>query len=547
MNNEDGHQEGARRHGLFSGATRLLYGSAVAGRGGGPQNGSMKRAVAALREEAFDLAVLGGGITGAGVALDAVLRGFRVALIDRGDFASGTSSVSSKLVHGGLRYLEHGEFHLVYEALRERRRLLHNAPHLVHPLRFVIPFREGDRVAPWKWRLGLGLYDLLAGFGNLRRSRRLRRHELRGKFPALRGEGLLGGAEYRDAQMDDARLCLEVVRTAVRYGARAANYVEAVGFEQRDGRIAAVRVVDRVGGEEFLLRARLVLNATGPWVDAVCRLAGDVSGPHLRPTKGVHLVLSDLGLRSAFLLLHPADGRVFFVLPWCPVGPPGSGSTRTLIGTTDTLCEEPPDALTVTPQETEYLLRGYRHYFDAGPGAGDVISSFAGLRPLIRARPGEPSALTREFRVFESPPGLLSVAGGKYTTYRHMAEVITDEVASRLGRRRRCRTRHLPLDATPEALWDEFAPREVAFLRGRYALGEASAWNLVRRYGRLCRDVAAYLDRDTELARPVMEGEPELRAEFAYQREHEMAVYPADHLLRRTRLGLFRSELLRKG
>src|SRR5438270_10809725 len=187
----------------------------------------MRRNIRPLTEGIFDVAILGGGITGAGVALDATLRGLRVALIDQADFASGTSSVSSKLVHGGLRYLEHGEFPLVYEALRERRLLLDNAPHLVHPLRFVIPFREGSRFAPWKWRLGLGLYDLLAGRGNLRRSHRLRRRQLRDEFPALRTDGLLGGAEYYDAQMDDARLCVEVVRTAVEQGARAANYVAA--------------------------------------------------------------------------------------------------------------------------------------------------------------------------------------------------------------------------------------------------------------------------------------------------------------------------------
>jgi glycerol-3-phosphate dehydrogenase len=506
----------------------------------------MKRAIAALREEAFDLAIIGGGITGAGVALDAVLRGFRVALIDKGDFASGTSSASSKLIHGGLRYLEHAEFHLVYEALQERRLLLQNAPHLVHPLRFVIPFREGSRVAPWKWRLGLGLYDLLAGRGNLRRSRRLPLRQLHAEFPALSTQGFLGGADYYDAQMDDARLCIEVVRTAVLHGARAANYVEAVAFERQAGRIAGVRALDRVDGTEFVIRARQVLNAAGPWVDAVSHLADDPSGPHLRPTKGVHLVLPDLGLRAAFLLLHPSDGRVFFVIPWCPVGPPGSDSTRTLLGTTDTVCDDSPDALTVTPQEIDYLLAGFHHHFAVTLRATDVLSAFAGLRPLIRSRPGEPSALSREFRVFESPSGLLSVAGGKYTTYRHMAEVITDEVARRLGRRRRCRTRHCRLDGAPDAPWEHFAPGEVAFLRQRYGLAEAAAWHLVRRYGKRCRDVAAYLESDSELAQPVTAGEPELQAEFAYQRDHEMAQYPADHLLRRTRLGLFHPELLRQ-
>src|SRR3954452_555851 len=190
----------------------------------------MRRTLDALADRPFDLLILGGGITGAGVALDAVLRGLRVALIDKGDFASGTSSISSKLIHGGLRYLEHGDLRLVYEALHERARLLRNAPHLVRPLRFVIPFYQGVRVPPWQWRLGLILYDLLAGTGNIRRSRPLDLRSLRREFPGLKSSGLVGGAEYFDAYMDDARLCLEVVRTAALQGAAVANHVEAVAF-----------------------------------------------------------------------------------------------------------------------------------------------------------------------------------------------------------------------------------------------------------------------------------------------------------------------------
>ena len=314
----------------------------------------MKRSVEALADGTFDLVVLGGGITGAGVALDATLRGLRVALIDKGDFAGGTSSVSSKLVHGGLRYLEHGDFRLVYEALHERRRLLHNAAHLVHPLRFVIPFYRGTRVRPWQWRAGLTLYDLLAGPSNLHRHRPLDRRRLQREFPGLQAQGLLGGAEYHDAQMDDARLCLEVVRSAALHGARVANYVEAVAFEHRGGQIDRVRAVDRVGGREILLRARQVLNATGPWVDTVCRLAGDTSGPHLRPTKGTHVLVPDRGLTAAFLLLHPVDARVLFIIPWM---------RKTLIGTTDTLADEPSGSLDVSAEEIQYLLDAHNHYF----------------------------------------------------------------------------------------------------------------------------------------------------------------------------------------
>jgi len=495
----------------------------------------MKRTLAALADDPFDLLILGGGITGAGVALDASLRGLRVALIDQGDFASGTSSASSKLVHGGLRYLEQGDFRLVYEALHERRRLLHNAPHVVRPLRFVLPFYQGTRVPPWKWRTGLWLYDLLAGRDNLRRSHALPLPQLLREFPGLHRDGLLGGADYYDAQMDDARLCIEVLQTAAGAGACVANYVAATAFETTGGRIAAVRAHDQIGDAELTIRARVVLNATGPWVDRVCRLAGDETGPHLRPTKGVHLVVPDRGLRAAFLLLHPDDGRVFFVIPWMG---------KTLIGTTDTDCDTAPDALTVTSAEVDYLLRAHNHYLDPSLTPADVLGRFAGLRPLLRSRPGEPSSLSREFRLFWSPSGLLTAAGGKYTTYRHMAEVITDAVAARLGRRMRCRTANHPLDGAPAVPWPEFAPAETQALARQHGLAEASARHLVTRYGRRAADAAALLARDPALARPVVAGEPDLAVEFVYQRAEEMALCEADCLLRRTRLGLFRPELL---
>ncbi len=495
----------------------------------------MKRDTRPLADGTFDLLVLGGGITGAGVALDATLRGLRVALVDKGDFASGTSSISSKLVHGGLRYLEHGDFRLVYEALHERARLLRNAPHLAWPLRFVLPFYDGERVPPWKWRLGLALYDLLAGSGNLRRSRPLTAARILRELPGLRAAGLRGGAEYCDAQMDDARLCLEVVRTAALRGAAVANYVEAVGFDLQGGVIRGVRAYDHVGGGELSIRARQVLNATGPWGDAVRRLAGESEKPALEPTKGVHLVVADKGLPGALLLLHPADGRVFFVIPWMG---------KTLLGTTDTEADAPPDRLAVTPDDERYLLEGYNHHFAPPLAPADVLGSFVGVRPLLRSDSAAPSARSREFQVMTGPTGLLTVAGGKYTTYRHMAEVITDAVCDRLGDRRRCRTREFRLDGTPAGPWPPFAAAEARRLRRAYGLADVAALHLVGRYGRRAADVAAYVGRDAALAAPVVRGEPDLLAELAYQRDHEMALRPADFLLRRTRLGLFCPGLL---
>ncbi|MBI1913820.1 MAG: glycerol-3-phosphate dehydrogenase [Planctomycetes bacterium] len=494
----------------------------------------MKRNVDALTDGPFDLIVLGGGITGAGVALDATLRGLRVALIDKGDFASGTSSISSKLVHGGLRYLEHADIPLVYEALHERALLLSNAPHLVHPLRFVLPFYRGGRVPAWRWRAGLTLYDLLAGSGNIRRSRPLGRACLAREFPGLRAESLTGGAEYYDAQMDDARLCIEVVKTAAEHGSCVANYVEAVDFARQSGLITGVRAIDHVTGRQLVIEARQVLNATGPWVDAVCRLAGDEGGPRLRPTKGVHLVAPGRGLTSAFLLLHPRDGRVFFVIPWLG---------KTLVGTTDTEHHTPPDDVRATPDDLRYLLEGHNHYFSPPLSERDLLGHFVGLRPLLRARPAEPSSLSREFRLFWSPSGLLSVAGGKYTTYRHMAEVITDAVVRRLGVRRHSHTRRQRLDGAPDEPWPAFRDRTIASLK-KAGLSAEAAWHLVHRYGRRALEVAAYIERNAALARPAHPDEPDLCAEFLYQRDHEMALFPADFLLRRTRIGLFHPDRL---
>ncbi len=492
----------------------------------------MKRLLDALTDESFDLAILGGGITGAGVAFDAATRGWRVALLDKGDFASGTSSASSKLIHGGLRYLEHGEFGLVHEALQERGRLLRSAPHLVRPLPFILPFYQGAAVPAWKWRLGLTVYDLLAGRANLHRSRPLSARLLRRGCPELRDVGLRGGALYHDAQMDDARLCLAVLRTAARHGAILANYVEAVGFEQSGGRMSAVRARDVLSGRELRVRARQVLNATGPWVDAVCRLAGDASGPHLQPTKGIHLLAPARHGAAAFLLLHPRDDRVFFVLPWYG---------RTLLGTTDTFPESGPDDLRVRPEEIAYLLEGYDHYFTPGLTSGELVGSFAGLRPLIQQRPGAPSSLSREYRLFDSPGGLVSVAGGKYTTFRQMAEEITDALARRLGKRGRCRTRRLLLDGAPTEPWPIFAARASAALRQE--LPAAAAWHLVERYGTAAFAVLQYL-RMPGGAERIHPDEPDLRGELAYQRDEEMALCPADHYLRRSRIGLFHPELL---
>lgn len=504
----------------------------------------MNREPGRLSDGIFDLLILGGGITGAGVALDAAQRGLRVALIDKGDFASATSSASSKLVHGGLRYLEHGQLRLVYESLHERRLLLRNAPHLVRPLRFILPLYRDSRLPRWKARTGLLMYDLLAGSRNLSRSRGLSPLRLRRSFPAMRDRALIGGVAYFDAQMDDARLCLEVVMTATQHRAVVCNYTEAIQMDVAPGWQSRVQLRDYVTGETLQVRTRQILNVTGPWVDRVRRLAGNsITESALQPTKGVHIILAgtpfadggeSLSRSTAFTLLHPSDGRVFFVLPWMG---------HTLLGTTDSNCEESADALTVTPIEEQYLLEGYNHYFQPPFDRSAIRGRFAGLRPLLRSDTNDPSARSREFRIIEDPNGLLSVAGGKYTTYRHMAEVITDHVCERLGIRAKCRTAALPLIGTPKDSWDVFAPQETTRLMTEYGWDKSLAEHLANRYGRCAGDVARVIAERGEHLR-VTPDEPDVVGEWEYQRRAEMAMFSADHLLRRSRMGMWHPELL---
>jgi glycerol-3-phosphate dehydrogenase len=494
----------------------------------------MQRHIEAFTEETFDLCIIGGGITGAGVALDAATRGWRVALIERGDFASGTSSASSKLIHGGLRYLEYGQFALVHEALVERGRLLRNASHLVQPLPFLLPYYAGQRVAPWKWRLGLTLYDLLAGRQNIARSRRLTSRQVLSTCPAMRGADLLGGARYYDALADDARLCLAVLQTATRYGATVANYVDAVDFEKQHGTITGVWAIDRLNQRRLLIRSRTVLNATGPWADELCRRGGDGGGPRLQPTKGVHLIAPARGHRDACLLLHPRDGRVFFVIPW---------HGRTLIGTTDTFPEPGLNALGVQPDEVAYLLEGYNRYFDLPLGNDDVMGTFAGLRPLIAAQPGEPSSRSREFRLLASPSGLVTALGGKLTTYRRMSETITDYLGTRLGKSRRCRTHALPLIGSPPQPWPTFVKEMTASIRKRFPIAPDSAAHLLHRYGDQTDAVLEKVSQSENGFARLHPEEPDLVGEQIWQRDEEMAIYPEDFFLRRSRIGMWRPEL----
>jgi len=486
-----------------------------------------------MAAEPVDVLVIGGGITGAGIARDAALRGFRTAVVDKGDFANGTSSHSSRLIHGGLRYLEQYEFHLVREASRERRVLLNVAPHLVHPLAFVLPSYRGARVPAWRLRAGLWLYDLLAGFRNVRLHRWLGRKATLRLEPGLRDTDLQGAALYFDAQTDDARLTLATMRAAAQAGALVASHADVTALLKPDGRIRGAAVRDVLSGQEYGVRALVVVNATGPWADQLRRLEAPDAEPLLRLTKGAHVAVprQRVGHVRAMTLTSPLDGRVMFVLPW---------GDLSYIGTTDTDEDTSPDDVHATGEDVIYLLRSANWFFPtARLSPRDVVATWAGLRPLLRAGALDvaPSATSREHRVVEGPGGLLTIAGGKLTTYRLMARDVVDRVAARLhaldGRPRapRAPTDRLPLPGGETADLDGLV--KAATQRGAR---ESTARYLVGAYGSEAAAVLNLVERDRALGQPIVAGRPEVWAEVTHAVEREMALRLSDVLIRRLHL-----------
>lgn len=374
----------------------------------------------------WDVVVIGGGATGLGAAVDAAARGYKTALIEARDFAQGTSSRSTKLIHGGVRYLAQGDIPLVREALHERGVLFRNAPHLVHRRDFVVPaYRWLD--LPF-YGIGLKVYDLLAGRSNLGGSRWIGPAEVVRRIPTIVRRGLRGGIVYTDGQFDDARLAIALARTFVDLGGTALNHAPVVGFSHRDGRIAAVALRDDEAGEELTIAARVVINATGVYADSIRRLddPGTAGSPLLTPSRGTHIVLdrSFLPGESALLVPRTDDGRVLFTIPW---------HDRILVGTTDTPVDEPAVEPRPAREEIAYLLEHVARYLEKKPRAIDVRSTFAGLRPLLRGHDvregdiGAPTAkLSREHAVVVSKTGLVTVTGGKWTTYRRMAADAVD-------------------------------------------------------------------------------------------------------------------------
>jgi glycerol-3-phosphate dehydrogenase len=497
-------------------------------------------ALARLADEPFDVLVIGGGITGVGVALDAASRGLKTALVEKGDFASGTSSKSSKMIHGGLRYLQQREIRLVYENLAERQRLLENAPHLVAPLPFLIPLfgRDGvvSKTVARSYATALWLYDLTGGVRIGSRHKRVTKQQALAHLPKLKTDHLVAGFLYFDARADDARLTLTIARTAViDYGAVAANYVTAQSFvTNASGQVTGATVKPH-NAEPFDISAKVVVNASGVWADEV-RSFDSGDNPHaIRPAKGIHVTVpaERLPCDIAAVIPVPKDKRSIFVVSW-----PEGGLVY--LGTTDTEYDGPLDNPACTPEDVDYLLEAVNNVTTAELTRADITGVWAGLRPLL-APPDDghhvserTSDLSRRHSVSTSSHGVVTVTGGKLTTYRKMAQDTVDAVESRLGHHSahgKCVTKDLRLLGAPTT-------KAKAITPGAMSVEE----HLARRYGTEAAAVLALANDRPQLQDPIVTGLPYIGAEVIYAARMEMAQTVSDVLARRTRAVLQQAE-----
>jgi glycerol-3-phosphate dehydrogenase len=511
---------------------------------------SRDRALGAMQEDPFDVVVVGGGITGAGVALDAASRGYSVALVERGDFGQGTSSRSSKMVHGGLRYLQNFDLGLVREALLERQLLVRLAPHLVYPTPFLVPALGGER----KNRaigIGLNMYDVMAtsriGRGRSQRNehreeaeywspdrhRTISGEEAAELIPALEPMDPSSAYLFYDCQTDDARLVLTVLGEAERFGAVIVNGAEVTEVLEDGGQAAGVAFTEADSGERIEVRADNVVNATGVWADQIRpgELLTEEEIPNIRPSRGSHVTLSteDLDIGTAACIVPAGSDRTIFALPWYG---------RVLVGTTDNDYEGDIDHVPASGNDVEYLLNALNAYFGTSVGPADLTGAYAGVRPLISS--GDPKKsvdISRKAELYETSSGMLTITGGKLTTFRRMAAQVVDRIVEREGREAECRTDDIPLGMTAR-------PDD---LETRVELPEGTADQLAFRYGHAARAVLDLCEERSELAEPIVPGHPDLMAEVVIAARHEQARSISDVLLRRTRLGLVAEPGLRDG
>ncbi len=506
------------------------------------RNESIAQMKVASVENPFDVLIIGGGITGAGLALDAAARGLKTALIEKRDFAAGTSSRSTKLIHGGLRYLEHYDFALVREGLRERAELLKLAPHLNEPYPFVIPIYQDKRRNydhPLLVRAGLILYDLLAGKYNIKRHRRISLQETLQLAPQLDPRGLKGALVYYDGRTNDSRLVIEIIKTANVHGAAIANYISFIGFlKDANKKISGVKMRDELTGEIFEVHSRTVINATGVWMNEVRSLSADLShdDKQLRPSKGIHLTVSAERLKVTTAWLIPAIGekRFYFVVPW---------EGRVNIGTTDTDYQDDKDSPGAIEAEVINILQAINAYFpEARLEQSDVISAWAGLRPLISSGNTNQSttAVSRKEEIFADEDGLISLAGGKLTTYRLMAERGIDLAMEQLKnfgvQAKKVSTKNITLGGgnlkreEMESIAQEISQTE------NYSI--ETARQLIYSYGTDYEKILTLAREDERLRELLVTDLPNIAAEVIYAVRFELAMTIADVLTRRTRLSM---------
>lgn len=507
-----------------------------------------------FQKTVYDLLVIGGGINGAAIAHLAAKRGMKVALLEKGDFASGTSSKSTKLIHGGIRYLENFEVDLVYESLKERKIQLRAAPHLVKPLAFVIPVYYGDKRPLWMMRLGVFLYDLIAGPYKVQKHKALTAEEVIKLEPGIKKEGLKGGVLYYDAQMDDARLCLENVLSAAEYGADVANYVKVASFIKENGRTVGVKAHDMLGIKEFEVHAKKVVCTVGPWTNGLLRLDSPDAKKKVRTTKGIHIVYKGQISQHALLIGSQSDRRIFFVIPWMG---------NSLIGTTDTDYIGSPDTVKVEQEDIDYLIRESRHVFpDLDFGGDKIITTFAGLRPLVR-KGGSASQVSRKHLFYESPSGVVFVVGGKYTTYRKVAEDCLNKLFGRRGtgtiltgtgsfseRKGACpfspKWSQSPNQPVPFTVYGSGAITESAEKVAReYGFETAVVQSLMDIYGIRYIDVLKLVRQNPALKEKICENPSVIKAQLVYSVQTEMARTVEDITERRLSLS-FRGSISAK-
>jgi glycerol-3-phosphate dehydrogenase len=488
-----------------------------------------------IADQKFDVCVIGGGATGSGCALESQLRGLNTVMLEAGDFACGSSTASTKMVHGGVRYLQEAvndldvsQYHLVESALRERALMLHNAPHLTRMVEFLVPcFSHFDK---FYYGLGMKMYDWISGKSSLFPSRLLTSEEALYRMPAMQSNNLTGAVSYADGQFDDGRYCLALVDTFDRLGGAALNYARVTALEKTpEGRIVAAVVTDQISNRTFKIVARAFVNATGPFSDVVRNLASAEAGSRMRPSKGVHIMfpLDGFSENDALLVPRTEDGRVIFAVPW---------NGRLLVGTTDT-GYKPGEEMVVTREEIDYLLRQLNPYLKSPLRLDQVVSGIAGVRPLVAAQGvAETKKLIRDDEVeFDAQSGLISILGGKWTTHRLMGQETIDKVQESIGDAiTPSPTTDYPLSGSAGYQWDYWQA-----LRTQFKVSVATAKHLAHKYGTLAPDVLGLVLSDTSLALPLVEGEAPIRAQVIYAVRNEMALTIEDILARRIGLQLY--------